>query len=120
MVGGPDGVRQGVEVVRTANLRVRRQLETNDELLSTVLEMIEGGAPLSAALESMDWVPERRKSDEAIRELYEARRQLRDVAVATVIGEGLDAAQIAESFGLTPGQVAGIVARSARAADAGT
>jgi len=115
---GPDAVREAVELVRAANLRVRRQLETNEKLLEAVLEMTGAGTPLFAALDSLAWVPERQSSDDAIRELYEARRILVDVAVATVVGEGRAPAEIAESFGMTPGQVAGIVARSAVAADA--
>ena len=51
----------------------------------------------------------RQASDEAIRALYESRRQLREVAVAVALDEGWSVAEIAASFDLNHNQIVGAV-----------
>jgi hypothetical protein len=110
-------VRQELEKLSGAQLRLLGQLDRNQELTKTAILLIDGGNPVSEVLETLEWIPERTACDEAIQALYASRRQLREAIVATILAEGKSVSEIAASLGLAHGQIIGLVAEHGNAVD---
>lgn len=109
MVGGTEELRQALVRTSEANIRLRVQLESNERLMRSLIVLIDEGMPVFTALGTMNWVPERDASDAAIRDLYEERKALRDLAVVTALAEGRSVSEIAQAFGLRHDQIVGHV-----------
>ena len=102
---------RAIEALIASNRGLRAQLQFQERLLNSALVRIADGDSLARTMGSVPSREERRQSEEAIREFYSRRSDVRDAVVEAALAEGLTIAEIASAFGIHHEQIVSHVSK---------
>jgi hypothetical protein len=90
-----------------ANRSLRSKLLASEQVLEQAVRLIDGGASVGQTLVTVQSVPERRASEDAVMSLYEARHKVREVVIPAAIADGISVGAIAGAFGVPADVITG-------------
>ncbi len=107
VAGPPLDVPSAIEGLIEANLALRTQLEANEKILRRALLMLADGSGVARTLQAIPSIDARAAAEVAVKELYEARHEVRQAVIRAALDEGMTVAEVASAFGIPAEQVVG-------------
>jgi len=95
--------------VATANLALRRCLEENQTLLDEAADLLDSGTGLAVVLLRLPVLELESASNDAVTELFHARKYLRKVVVRAAVDDGMPVQQLATLLEISPSLIASYV-----------
>lgn len=107
VAGPPPDVPSAIEGLIEANRALRIRLKANERILRRALLTLADGTGVARTLRTIPSIDARAAAEIAVKELYEARHEVRRAVIGTALDEGMTVAEVAASFGIPPEQVVG-------------
>ena len=105
MTDRPDDLTPVVLALIEQNLKLRSQLEHNEQFLRSALSEIAEGSRLTDVLEQHPVRATMEATDHAVTGLFEARHKVRNAVIRIALSEGMSVEDIANVFGASPDRV---------------